>query len=35
MFDDREEHLDKFLIWAKKQPIEIKIYNVNLKKLIS
>ena len=34
MYDDREEHLEKFCEWAKKQSIKIKIYNVNLKKQI-
>lgn len=34
MYDDREEHLDKFCEWAEKQPIKIKIYNVNLQKQI-
>lgn len=34
MYDDREEHLQKFCIWAEKQEIEIKIYNVNLQKQI-
>jgi hypothetical protein len=34
MYDDREEHLEKFCEWAKKQDIVIKIYNVNLQKQI-
>jgi hypothetical protein len=34
MYDDRDEHLDKFCQWAEKQKIEIKIYNVNTQKQI-
>jgi hypothetical protein len=34
MYDDREEHLEKFCLWAEKQTFKIKIYNVNLQKKI-
>jgi hypothetical protein len=34
MFDDRHEHLDKFIEWGKKQPIKVTIIDVINKKTL-